>query len=100
MEDYVVLTIMETSGLIKTITNQMSSNHMIYQRAILGVIQPMIFKNSAYQGRLQNIRNLTHWACNGFNYGLIDDTGMTQYIDVGREIFIEMKQGITQTKCL
>jgi hypothetical protein len=77
----------------KTITNQMSSNHMIYQRAILGVIQPMIFKNSAYQGRLQNIRNLTHWACNGFNYGLIDDTGMTQYIDVGREIFIENETG-------
>ena len=77
----------------RTITNQMSSNHMIYQRAILGVIQPMIFKNSAYQGRLQNIRNLTHWACNGFNYGLIDDTGMTQYIDVGREIFIENETG-------
>ena len=77
----------------KTITNQMSSNHMIYQRAVLGVIQPMIFKNSAYQGRLQNIRNLTHWACNGFNYGLIDDTGMTQYIDVGREIFIENETG-------
>lgn len=77
----------------KTITNQMSSNHMIYQRAILGVVQPMIFKNSAYQGRLQNIRNLTHWACNGFNYGLIDDTGMTQYIDVGREIFIENETG-------
>lgn len=77
----------------KTITNQMSSNHMIYQRAILGVVQPMIFKNSAYQGRLQNTRNLTHWACNGFNYGLIDDTGMTQYIDVGREIFIENETG-------
>ena len=77
----------------RTITNQMSSNHMIYQRAILGVIQPMIFKNSAYQGRLQNTRNLTHWACNGFNYGLIDDTGMTQYIDVGREIFIENETG-------
>lgn len=77
----------------RTITNQMSSNHMIYQRAILGVVQPMIFKNSAYQGRLQNIRNLTHWACNGFNYGLIDDTGMTQYIDVGREIFIENETG-------
>lgn len=77
----------------RTITNQMSSNHMIYQRAVLGVIQPMIFKNSAYQGRLQNIRNLTHWACNGFNYGLIDDTGMTQYIDVGREIFIENETG-------
>lgn len=77
----------------RTITNQMSSNHMIYQRAILGVIQPMIFKNSAYQGRLQNTRNLAHWACNGFNYGLIDDTGMTQYIDVGREIFIENETG-------
>ena len=77
----------------KTITNQMSSNHMIYQRAILGVVQPMIFKNSAYQGRLQNIRNIAHWHCNGFNYGLIDDTGMTQYIDVGREIFIENETG-------
>ena len=72
--------------------------HIIYERAIPGIVQPMIFKNSAYAHRLQNIRNLAHWHCNGFNYGLIDDTGMTQYIDVGREIFIEGYAGYSKNQ--
>ena len=72
--------------------------HIIYERAIPGIVQPMIFKNSAYAHRLQCIRNLAHWHCNGFNYGLIDDTGMTQYIDVGREIFIEGYAGYSKNQ--
>lgn len=62
---------------------------ILYQRAIPGIVGIYHYVNSAYRGRITNMRNLAHWACYGFNYGLIDDTGMTQYLDIGRELFIE-----------
>ena len=62
---------------------------ILYQRAIPGIVGIYHYVNSAYRGRITNMRNLCHWACYGFNYGLIDDTGMTQYLDIGRELFIE-----------
>ena len=62
---------------------------ILYQRAIPGIVGIYHYVNSAYRGRITNMRNLVHWACYGFNYGLIDDTGMTQYLDIGRELFIE-----------
>ena len=62
---------------------------ILYQRAIPGIVGIYHYVNSAYRGRITNMRNFGHWACYGFNYGLIDDTGMTQYLDIGRELFIE-----------
>ena len=62
---------------------------ILYQRAIPGIVGIYHYVNSAYRGRITNMRNFAHWACYGFNYGLIDDTGMTQYLDIGRELFIE-----------
>lgn len=73
---------------------------VIYPRAIPGIVGIYHYVNSAYRGRITNIRNLCHWACYGFNYGLIDDTGMTQYLDIGRELFIEAETGSARNQML
>ena len=73
---------------------------VVYQRMIPGVAQPMMYKNSHFSHRGQCMRNLTHWHCNGFNYGLIDDTGMTQYLDISRELFIEGEAGYSINQSL
>jgi hypothetical protein len=73
---------------------------IIYPRAIPGIVGIYHYVNSAYRGRITNMRNLCHWACYGFNYGLIDDTGMTQYLDIGRELFIESETGFARNQML
>ena len=73
---------------------------IIYPRAIPGIVGIYHYVNSAYRGRITNMRNLCHWACYGFNYGLIDDTGMTQYLDIGRELFIESETAFARNQML
>ena len=73
---------------------------ILYQRAIPGIVGIYHYVNSAYRGRITNMRNLAHWACYGFNYGLLDDTGMTQYLDITRELFIESETGFSKNKML
>lgn len=73
----------------KDLGNANQPYDILYQRAIPGIVGIYHYVNSAYRGRITNMRNFGHWACYGFNYGLIDDTGMTQYQDIGRELFIE-----------
>ena len=73
---------------------------ILYQRAIPGIVGIYHYVNSAYRGRITNMRNLCHWACYGFNYGLIDDTGMTQYLDIGRELFIESETAFARNNML
>ena len=73
---------------------------IIYQRAIPGIVGIYHYVNSAYRGRITNMRNLAHWQSYGFNYGLLDDTGMTQYLDITRELFIESETGFSKNKML